>query len=287
MGSVGIQTAAAFNNVVTAIRTLNLIDLVNAIIDIPAYIAGGLLNGAPFGDFEQRPGILSPLSSGELQEDGRVYPYSGVVASLIALDRAIGAAITSLFHPAPAPLASVNELPTPGALMLTLATTPVMNSGSTPGLAGNQSGTTTQAQQRPDRAPVGPASATKDPTTTGADDPTTTATDDPTTTGADTSNQVPPGLDTSVAGSANGTDGLAQPGSNASTEGQHGLGAARSAINASADIRDGNKAQSGQLADESGAPPSGPAVKAEKPNQADSTPSRAGDETKKDSDTSN
>jgi hypothetical protein len=287
---------AALTEVVRAVVASNPIDLFNAIVNIPGWIFTGVFQGA---------WLPIPLSGelipGNLNLGGLLTRYKYIGNDYIELPGLLGFPIylaQQILNAVPAspsstPLAPVNEPPTSAGIMLTLNTTPVVNSGSTLSLANSESDTAPQAQEELDTATAEAVSAINEPTKAGPDTATAgpdtatagaaTATNEPTKPASDTSTQVQRGLDTSVAGAANATDGLAQARSNASTRGQHGLDTATSAINnPSTDIRDGNKVQPGQVGENS-APSGGDAVKAAKPvgEQIGSTRSMTGNETKK------
>jgi hypothetical protein len=239
-------------DIVSAVVTLNPIDLVNAVLNFPIRIVDAVLNGYP-------------INLWQVDVEGLL----GFTGSLIALDQAIGAAISDLLSPtSPSPsLAPVNEPPQRSAMTLTLTTSPAVNSGLKPedaGLTMTGPDTSTLAQEGLDTA--GTANATN-----GLSQAQSNALA-----------QAQHGPDISAAGAANATDGLAQARSNTSTKGQHGLDTATSAINnASTDIRD-DMVQPGQVGGNS-APSGGDAVKPAKPigDQIGSTLSTTGNETKK------
>jgi hypothetical protein len=106
-------TGLAIADVFEAITTFDVIGLVNAVINIPARIIDGVLNGVPgasFGIFEDLPGLLSPT-------DSSLPP--GPIAVAIGLDQDMGAAITPPEDPA-----AVEELPDPEAQTMMLTTEP-------------------------------------------------------------------------------------------------------------------------------------------------------------------
>lgn len=81
-------TGKAIAEVFDAFTRLDLIGVVSAIINIPARIIDGVLNGVPgasFGIFEDLPGLLSPLGESGLPP--------GPIAVGINLDQDMGAAI--------------------------------------------------------------------------------------------------------------------------------------------------------------------------------------------------
>ena len=120
--------------------TLNPIDLVNAVLNLPVRIVDTVLNGYS-------------INLWQVDVEGLL----GFTGSLIALDQAIGAAISDLLSPtSPSPsLAPVNEPPQPSAMTLALTTSPAVNSGSKPedaGLTMTGPDRSTQAQEGLDTA---------------------------------------------------------------------------------------------------------------------------------------
>ncbi|RZT26174.1 hypothetical protein EV589_1929 [Mycobacterium sp. BK558] len=271
-----LATGAALSDIAAAVVRLDLVGFINAVVDAPALIASGVLNGFPERSDSSElitrwPGLLNPGGPGigGVPGLGSGIPLSrnpGFIGGLIYLDQVIGAAISSLFHPAPTPLAPLNQGPAPRALTLTLAALPVVDSPSNPGLASSELDTTAQAQQGLGAATDRAARATNEPTPTGSDAVTDTsgagaadAANAPTTTGPDAV------TDPSAAGPASATDELAQAGSKASTEGQHNLDTATSATsNAIAGIPDPTEVQPGQ-AGGNGAPSSGDTTEVARP----------------------
>lgn len=82
-------TGLAIADVFEAITTFDVIGLVNAVINIPARIIDGVLNGVPgtsFGSIDNLPGLLTPRFA---------RPFSsGLITLLIRLDHNMGRAIT-------------------------------------------------------------------------------------------------------------------------------------------------------------------------------------------------
>ncbi|MGB3353966.1 MAG: hypothetical protein WBB00_14470 [Mycobacterium sp.] len=80
----GIAAAGvAIGDVIDAAIALDLVGLVNAVINIPARIIDGALNGgygSPFGNFDNLPGLLTPLTV-----EGYLFP--GPVALAINIDQ--------------------------------------------------------------------------------------------------------------------------------------------------------------------------------------------------------
>ena len=86
-------TGLAIADVFEAITTFDVIGLVNAVINIPARIIDGVLNGVPgtsFGSIDNLPGLLTPRFA-------RPYGRS-LITLLIALDQNMGDAITPYPH---------------------------------------------------------------------------------------------------------------------------------------------------------------------------------------------
>lgn len=105
-------TGNAIAEVFEAITTFDIVGLVNAVINIPARIIDGVLNGVPgasFGILEDLPGLLSPL-------DSESYRPPGPIAVGIGLDQDMGAAI-----PPRTPEATVDETPEPDGATFALA----------------------------------------------------------------------------------------------------------------------------------------------------------------------
>ncbi|ABM16673.1 hypothetical protein Mvan_5909 [Mycolicibacterium vanbaalenii PYR-1] len=84
-------TGLAIADVFEAITTFDVIGLVNSVINIPARIIDGVLNGVPgtsFGSFDNLPGLLTPRFT---------RPYSSsLITLLIRLDQEMGRAITPI-----------------------------------------------------------------------------------------------------------------------------------------------------------------------------------------------
>ncbi|BBX67479.1 hypothetical protein [Mycolicibacterium psychrotolerans] len=265
------------------------IDLLNAIIDIPAHIANGLLNGATYPDMVFCPcsGLLNPgyLGHGVPAVTGS----PGFIGALIALDRTVGAAISDLFHPLSSVLAPVDEPPTPGSTTLTLKT------GATP----NRLIDTFIARHPAVGAaisdlfhPSSPALAPLDePPTPGSTTLTlktgatpnsgaTPADQGPATT--DVATHAQQGHDTATAATLNATSGPASARSNAATQAEQGLDTATSVITKATTVkRGGTKIEPGKVAG-NGTTPSGGLTKAAKPGtRFRSTVSEAGNGFKK------
>lgn len=86
-------TGLAIADVFEAITTFDVIGLANAVINIPARIIDGVLNGVPgtsFGSIDNLPGLLTPRFA-------RPYGRS-LITLLIALDQNMGDAITPYPH---------------------------------------------------------------------------------------------------------------------------------------------------------------------------------------------
>ncbi|MDW5610027.1 hypothetical protein [Mycolicibacterium sp. D5.8-2] len=73
----------AIDEVVDAAAALDLVGLVNAVVNIPARVLDGVLNGgygSPFGDFDNLPGLVTPLTV-----EGYLFP--GPIALGILIDQ--------------------------------------------------------------------------------------------------------------------------------------------------------------------------------------------------------
>ncbi|PRC45256.1 hypothetical protein C6A85_96080, partial [Mycobacterium sp. ITM-2017-0098] len=117
-------TGQAIAEVFDAITTLDLVGAVNAVINIPARIIDGVLNGVPgasFGILEDLPGLLSPLESS-------LPP--GPIAVGINLDQDMGAAIPPRESSAP-----VDAVPDPDTATFTLTTDVAPAADSEPDVA--------------------------------------------------------------------------------------------------------------------------------------------------------
>ncbi len=94
-------TGLAIADVFEAITTFDVIGLVNAVINVPARIIDGVLNGVPgtsFGSIDNLPGLLTPRFA---------RPFSsGLITLLIRLDHNMGRAITPF---SPFPPSAINE----------------------------------------------------------------------------------------------------------------------------------------------------------------------------------
>ncbi|MFB1296266.1 hypothetical protein ACAG24_012165 [Mycobacterium sp. pW049] len=106
-------TGLAITDVFEAITTFDVVGLVNAVINIPARIIDGVLNGVPgtsFGSFDNLPGLLTPRFA---------RPYSSsLITLLIRLDQNMGRAIT------PYSSSAVTTWSGPGAQSMMLTTEP-------------------------------------------------------------------------------------------------------------------------------------------------------------------
>lgn len=255
-------------DIVNAVATLNPIDLVNAVLNVPGRIADSVING---------------YTISLLQVD--VEGLLGLAGSLIALNQAIGAAISELLGSPLTPLLGVNEPPQLGAMALTLATGPAVDSGSTPtdvGLAMTGPDGSIEAQDGLDTADTADATNKLSQADSNAAGEAQQSLMTSAKVAGEADEAAEPASDPSVTGAANATDGLAHARSNTSTEGQHGLDIATSAINnAGTDIRDGNKAQPAQANGDS-APSGGDAGKPAESvgDQPGSTGSEPGSDTK-------
>ncbi|MFG1932727.1 hypothetical protein ACGFK1_19100 [Mycobacterium sp. NPDC048908] len=235
----------AVGDVVGAGLALNPVDFVNALLNVPLRIVDSLLNG---------------YTITWLQAD--VEGLLGLAGSLIALNQAIGAAISGLLRPASTALLAADELPRPAAMRVNLTTSPAVNDdqGSVdtrlpePGADrttqvadGPHAGTTvtTNELSQPDsNAAIQEHRETSTPAAEGADEPDEPGQPDaPLRTGRE--------LDTSVAEAANASHGLTDARSRASAEGQRGLDTATTAVtNPGKHIRDGNKVRPNQAGGE-------------------------------------
>ena len=73
----------AIGDVIDAAMAFDLVGMVNAVINIPARVIDGVLNGgygSPFGDFDNLPGLLTPLTV-----EGYLAP--GPIALAITIDQ--------------------------------------------------------------------------------------------------------------------------------------------------------------------------------------------------------
>lgn len=253
-------SVAAVTDVIHAVAASDPIDLFNAIVNIPGWILTGVFQGAWIPGNVNLGGFLTRYRT--TGSDGGLYlELPGLLGFPLYLAQQILNAV--LPAPSAAPLAAVNELPEPGATMLTLNTGPAVDNGSTPILPYSRSGPMHEAQQELGAA-TAEAASTNDPTTSAPDSApkgAETATNQPTDPVSDASTQVQRGLDPPVAEAAHATDGLIQMRSRTSIEGQRGLDAAAASIDSErSDTRDGNKVQPGQEGKNS-APSGGDAVK--------------------------
>lgn len=76
----------AIDEVVDAAAALDLVGLVNAVVNIPARVLDGVFNGgygSPFGDFDNLPGLVTPLTV-----EGYLFPGPIAVGILIDQDAA-------------------------------------------------------------------------------------------------------------------------------------------------------------------------------------------------------
>jgi hypothetical protein len=104
-------TANAVAEVWDAITSLDLVGAVNAVLNIPARIIDGVLNGVPgasFGIFDNLPGLLSPADP-----DSDLPP--GPIAVGISLDQDMGAAI-----PPRESSGAIDEIPDPDAALFSV-----------------------------------------------------------------------------------------------------------------------------------------------------------------------
>lgn len=104
-------TGKAILEVIDAITQLDLIGAVNAVINIPARIIDGFLNGVadvPFGILQNLPGLLTP-------SDPEVFTPPGPISIGIGLDQDMGAAIPPRTSATP-----ITETPDPDAAAFTL-----------------------------------------------------------------------------------------------------------------------------------------------------------------------
>jgi hypothetical protein len=116
-----VATANAVGEVWDAITGLDLIGAVNAVLNIPARILDGVLNGVPgasFGIFDDLPGLLSPA-------DPNSDLPPGPIAVGISLDQDMGAAI-----PPRKPAGAIDGVPDPDAALF--AVTPEMAPAADP-----------------------------------------------------------------------------------------------------------------------------------------------------------
>lgn len=114
-------TGKAIAEVFDAITRLDLIGVVSAIINIPARIIDGVLNGVPgasFGILEDLPGLLSPVDTSQ---------PPGPIAVGITLDQDMGAAI-----PPRESTLGADELPDQDASTFTLTTEVVTDADPEP-----------------------------------------------------------------------------------------------------------------------------------------------------------
>lgn len=106
-----VATGQAIAEVFDAITSLDLVGAVNAVINIPARIIDGVLNGVPgasFGIFSDLPGLLSPADP----ESGLP---AGPIAVGISIDQDMGAAI-----PPRESSGAIDDTPDPDAALFTL-----------------------------------------------------------------------------------------------------------------------------------------------------------------------
>jgi hypothetical protein len=207
--------------IVNAVVTLNPIDFISAVLNVPARIVDGVLNGYTIN--------LGPVTG---DVTGLLF---GLTGSLIQLDQAIGAAISGLFHPSSTPLARVDEPPTPGATTLTLSTGSSLDSGPTPadqGLSTAGSGAAAPAQQGLATAAAAAANA------------------EVAAAEANASEQAAQGLADATEGS-NATKRLDTADATAPSQADQGLDTARAAATTErpggrTDLTDGNKVTPGQ-----------------------------------------
>ncbi|BBX30123.1 hypothetical protein [Mycolicibacterium alvei] len=109
-------TGLAIADVFEAITTFDVVGLVNAVINIPARIIDGVLNGVPgtsFGSFDNLPGLLTPRFT---------RPYSSsLITLLIRLDQEMGRAITPI---PPFPPSAINTWSGPEVQTMMLTAEP-------------------------------------------------------------------------------------------------------------------------------------------------------------------
>ncbi|VEG58190.1 Uncharacterised protein [Mycolicibacterium aurum] len=106
-----VATGQAIGEVVDALTSLDLVGTVNAVLNIPARIIDGVLNGVPgasFGIFADLPGLLSPA-------DPESDLPAGPIAVGINLDQELGAAI-----PPRESSGALDAVPDPDAAIFTL-----------------------------------------------------------------------------------------------------------------------------------------------------------------------
>lgn len=104
-------TGLAIADVLEAITTLDVIGLVNAVINIPARIIDGVLNGVPGTSLENFPGLLRPAFTTPSYRPG-------LIGLLIRLDQSIGSYIT------PLPSSAINKWSGPEGQTMMLTTEP-------------------------------------------------------------------------------------------------------------------------------------------------------------------
>lgn len=270
--SVVLETQIALDNVGYAVLDHNPIDLVNAIIDIPAYIANGLLNGEEIGIY---PGFLNPGNLADFWYGQSGAPPTfmpGFIGALITLDQALGAAISDHFHPLSSVLAPADEPPNPGSTTLTLKT------GATPnrlldtfiarhpavGAAISDLFHPSSSALAPVDEPPTPGSTTLTLTTGATPNRGATPADQEPST-ADVATHAQQGHDTATAATLDETSAPAIARSEASTQAEQGLDTATSVITEATTVqRDGTKIEPGEVA-RNGTTSSGGPTKAAKP----------------------
>ena len=140
-------TGQAIGDVFEAITTFDVVGCVNAVVNIPARIVDGVLNGVPgtsFGILQDLPGLLSP-------SDPESFLPPGPISVGIGLDQDMGAAI-----PPRTPIFPVTETPDPDAASVTLFTE------SVPETVPVQDVFTNQDEAAPDVATLEPAGTGED-----------------------------------------------------------------------------------------------------------------------------
>lgn len=170
-------TGKAIVEVIEAITQLDLIGAVNAVINIPARIVDGFLNGVadvPFGILQNLPGLLTP-------SEPEVFTPPGPISIGIGLDQDMGAAIPPRTSATP-----IAETPDPDAAAVTLTVDASETGDPQPDLAASDA---IEKSDATDDSEMAADEATEEAGADAADDSTKQDIDDGTAADPDTADQ--------------------------------------------------------------------------------------------------